>query len=618
MATYRLDTGKKYIKEIYASDCFYNIPEYQRPYVWGEEQINALLEDITSTMEQSKDKEYFLGCMIWNTKKIKSNEVEYTCQDILDGQQRFISIYILQGVIRDLSENSDLKSKVRERMKQKADPFEGTPERNRIEFEIRNDKAFLELCVIEDNGTTDEVTINKIIKDKDTGTSSRNMALAVLYMRSWWRNKFSSLKSNEERQKYINNFYSFLSTKVLALYLATPDNLDDAYNLFTVLNSRGIQLRVSDILRAQNLREINDDRQRREYAKLWEKYENGIASPYKSFDDFLWSIVYIKMKYSSDDNQSLNKAFNFMYDKNYLKKGKETFDLVGRYVEHFKSVTQESLQENEYGLFFLNLNYILTSTFGNSYIAPLMHYKECFGEYRIADFILKLDNLLSVIWLTSSRNSQFRIFTMLRKMDDAKKEVQNQYQAADSFLKEPIFDYGYQDAKAFTAVDINLFYNMLDVEKWGSFNGTRSNKTRYVLLKLDLIVSSPYTQLSYNKSFSSIEHLMPQKIDPKYWSVDENEYKEWLHRLGNIVLIDRKKNSSLSNSSYDTKKTRYQSAIESRANTNNIFIQYKSWDIDTIKKNHQRSLQLLKEYYEGNSLQTLILIRKKLSNNIKY
>lgn len=37
MENYNLDTGKKYVKDIFASDSFYNVPEYQRPYVWEEE-----------------------------------------------------------------------------------------------------------------------------------------------------------------------------------------------------------------------------------------------------------------------------------------------------------------------------------------------------------------------------------------------------------------------------------------------------------------------------------------------------------------------------------------------------------------------------------------------------
>lgn len=71
-------------------------------------------------------------------------------------------------------------------------------------------------------------------------------------MHSWWSDH-EEQKDEKEFHKYLESFFTYVSNKVVTLYLATPDNLDDAYNLFTVLNSRGVQLQVGDILRAQNL-----------------------------------------------------------------------------------------------------------------------------------------------------------------------------------------------------------------------------------------------------------------------------------------------------------------------------------------------------------------------------
>ena len=148
MSSYTLDTGKKYIKDVFSSDSFYNVPEYQRPYVWGKNQVNTLLDDIHKAMERDRDKEYFLGCMVWNTKKSQDGDFVYTCQDILDGQQRFITLYLLHAVLRDLSRSRNLQDKIRTRMRQERDEFDGIPERNRIEFEIRKDKDFLEQYVL--------------------------------------------------------------------------------------------------------------------------------------------------------------------------------------------------------------------------------------------------------------------------------------------------------------------------------------------------------------------------------------------------------------------------------------------------------------------------------------
>lgn len=128
-----------------------------------------------------------------------------------------------------------------------------------------------------------------------------------------------------------------------------------------MLNSRGLQLQVSDILRAQNLRIISDDSDRKKYAEKWTNFEDNIGEPFSGFDDFLWSLVFITMKYRSDDNQSLPKAFEFMWKRNLLKKGVSTFEFVEKYVNHYEAITNGSITSKETGCLFSNLNTILTS-----------------------------------------------------------------------------------------------------------------------------------------------------------------------------------------------------------------------------------------------------------------
>lgn len=602
MPSYTLDTGKKYIKDVFSAESFYNIPEYQRPYVWGKIQVTTLLEDIHKAMERDRDKEYFLGCMVWNTKKPKTDDFSYVCQDILDGQQRFITLFLVQAVLRDLSRSTKLQDKIRVRMRQEKDEFDGIPERNRLEFEIRKDKAFLEEYVLTKGGTKDGKTLRKIAEDKDNDVSVRNMASAILDIHSWFQQIVVEI---EDLQQYIKDFYAYLCTKVLIIYLSTPDNLDDAYNLFTVLNSRGLQLQASDILRAQNLRHIKDSDIRKEFANKWEKYESLIDDPYNSFDEFLWAIVFIVMKYRSDDNQSLNKAFEFMYGRGMLERGEGTFEIIGRYAKHLQEITSSDAS-SETGNFFVNLNYILTKTYGNAYVTPLMHYRECFGEYGMCDFLIKLDNLCSIYWLTGRRNLQSRIFILLRKMEEISKSSYDQKDAATEFLSSPILEYGYQDEKASTAVDIEEFLDLLDHEDWGAYAGQRINKTRYLLLKIDLLSSNLNSRIYFDKTTASVEHLMPRNL----LAIPENEiseldHRKWVHRLGNIVLIDRKKNSSLSNKNFFEKKKRYKGSIESRPNTNYVFMSYDNWNIEDIRENHYRVFDLLKNYYVGNSFETV-------------
>ncbi|QEC68735.1 DUF262 domain-containing protein [Panacibacter ginsenosidivorans] len=614
-----LITGKKYIKDIFSPEQFFNIPEYQRPYVWGEEQITALLEDVSKAMENDSNKEYFLGCMIWNTRNEKTaKNIEYTYQDILDGQQRFITLFLLHGVIRDISAKKSLKDNVQKRLVQEADDYNNIPARNRIEFEIRDDKDFLEKHIIELDGTLDVEKLNEIADNPKAGASIRSMASGILIMKKWWDTKLAENIGTEEQ--YLADFYRYLSTKVLALYLATPNNLDDAYNLFTVLNSRGLQLQVSDILRAQNLRVIENYELRKLYALKWSDFENSISAPYKGFDDFLWSLVFIKMKYRSDDNKSLTKAFEFMFKRNLLVKGTETLDYVGKYLKHYESITNGSITNRESLNLFGNINFILSSVYGSQYLTPLMHYRECFGDKQIIEFLIKIDNLFSVGWLLGRRQSQTRTFIILRKMDfyaDAvKKRESTLDEAVEDFLNDPCLRYDFYDEEISSEKPINIeeFVTLLENEKWGGFSGTRVNKTRYLLLKMDLLMGNAATILQYNKDSSSVEHIMPQKIEESQWNIDAAKHKEWIHRLGNLSLIDKNKNSALSNKLFHEKKVKYQGAIETRANTNYIFITNPIWDTDAIEANHKRTINLLTQYYVGNNLKTFLQIKRNLNN----
>ncbi|BBM83350.1 DUF262 domain-containing protein [Candidatus Uabimicrobium amorphum] len=613
MQNSKLDTGKKYIKDLYSSDCFYNIPEYQRPYVWGEEQINVLLDDLFNAYENGEEnnerKEYFIGCMIWNSRKINESKMSYTCHDILDGQQRFITLYLLQGVMRDLSTNKKLQKKVQERLRQEQDEFDAIPARSRIEFSIREDREFLEKFLLEPAGTLLEEEL-EIIIDESESISEANMASAIFTIQEW----FHEHRKSDNFQEFLNNFFRYISTKVLTLYLATPDNLDDAYNLFTVLNSRGLQLQIGDILKAQNLREISDAKVRKRYAEKWLEYENAIESPYRNFDDFLWAIVNITMKYRSDENQSLKGAFDFMYKKELLYKGKKTFDYIETYLKHYRTIMEGNIRSQDNRFLFKNLVTVLNSVFGSQYIPPLMHYLECFGNYKVVDFLIKIDNLFSAHWLSGRRQLQTRIFIILRKMDEILKQKGDKKSLVDTFLQDDVLKYDYDDKNANTMLDIEDFFTLLSDEPWGSFAGTKINKTRYLLLKLDILMGGENTRLHFERTSSSVEHLMPRKIKNSKWKVKQEDHSEWVHSLGNIVLIDRKKNSAFSNKSYPEKKEIYKSVIEARANTNYVFIKYPQWNIEAIKQNQKRIEKVLRQYYEGNSIETFLEIKKSINS----
>lgn len=94
-------------KKILIKDVFkmwFRIPAYQRPYVWGYEEINDLLDDLTFAQHEKPDSEYFLGSFVFQFKP-PAPELEriFPENDLLDGQQRMTTLLLLMAVIRDLT-----------------------------------------------------------------------------------------------------------------------------------------------------------------------------------------------------------------------------------------------------------------------------------------------------------------------------------------------------------------------------------------------------------------------------------------------------------------------------------------------------------------------------------
>ena len=130
-----IKSDKLYIKDIF--NRWYRIPEYQRPYVWGKDQINDLLDDISFAQQNDNESEYFLGSIVFQTKT--NNNGKYQEDDLLDGQQRLTTLFLITAVIRDLTENEKLKNICKEIIYQDENDFDGTAERPRTIFDIREE-----------------------------------------------------------------------------------------------------------------------------------------------------------------------------------------------------------------------------------------------------------------------------------------------------------------------------------------------------------------------------------------------------------------------------------------------------------------------------------------------
>lgn len=588
----QIATNKITIKDVFAEDMWFNIPDYQRPYVWGEDQISTLLDDISYAALNTPDSQYFLGSLVLHSQDKDFENTNYQENAVLDGQQRLTTLYILQAVVRDIATDDRLKQTCSKAIFQEGNPYDGIPERLRIEFAIRSDvEAFISTYIKEIGGTQRIELLQQLI-NTSANVSIRNMAKAILIINKWFKN---------DDNIDIDTFFPYLRQYVIMVYVASNE-LEDAFRLFTVLNDRGIKLRNSDILKAQNLKEVSTEKKQREYAIYWEELEGELG---ENFDQFLSYIRTILVKEKArhnllkefEDNIYNPKKYNKStkkYEKStaLLTKGDETFDIIKQYKTHFDIIFSGNNYHIDNSWAFDNLISVMQDTaLSDIWIPPLLAYRKHFGDTKILEFLRLIENKFSGDWMARETPT-----TRIEAMNAIIKKIENVSKLKEVTLNDKICDL-FQD----TVFQFNSSAFLWQLEK-NTIYGRRF--ARYILRKIDYLLQGPLHQekrTDFNRM--SVEHVLPQTPkEDSQWIKDftKEEREEWTHKLGNLVLISRRKNSGQGRLDFQQKKEKYfKSSIESFPNSIRI-MQKPQWTIAELKDNHSQLIARIKKYYNLN------------------
>lgn len=575
----QITSNKITIRECFDRDMWYKIPDYQRPYVWGEDQITLLLDDVLYAALNTSDTEYFLGSLVLHFKTVNKNGSSYIENSVLDGQQRLITLYLMYAVIRDITKNNTLQTTCANAIYQEDNKFDGIPERLRIEFEIRDDvENFIDNFIKPEKGTLKEEELIELSK-KSKNVSIKSMANAILILHKWFSNK-NTIE--------IDTLFSYFRQYVILIYVASAE-LEDAFRLFTVLNDRGIKLRSSDILKAQNLKEVSDTKKQKEYAKFWEELEGELE---EDFDLFLSHIRTILVKEKA--RYDLLKEFeDNIYKKHLLEKGKETFELLKSYKEHYDTIFSGNNYDLNKNWAFDNLISVLEDTsLSDIWVPPLLMYLKVFGKNNINDFLIKLDNKFSADWI-ARETPTVRFQAMAKIIEEIERcnndsSLPTKNEKINSLLKSDSFKFKFND----------FIYQIKSSDIYGK------GFARYLLRKIDYLLDKPsYTERRNSYKNMSIEHILPQ--NPKensQWLKDfiNEQREEWVNKLGNLVLISRIKNASQGRLDFMDKKSKYfDKNIETFPNSLKVMQENEKWNISTLEKNHKRLIKLLEEHYQN-------------------
>lgn len=575
---HEIKSEKIFVKDIF-SKMWFRIPEYQRPYIWGKDEVTELLDDLLYAQAEKPEQEYFLGSFVFQAKRADvANGQAFDENDLLDGQQRMTTLLMLFACLRDLSEHTTAKENCQASIYQKGDEIDDIPERTRIVFAIRPEvQEFVDEFVKLDGGTKREADLEKLSGEKGD-SSIPNMARAILEMRRHLQNADNQIPPLHELLKFIRN-------KVLLIYVATED-LDDAFRLFTILNDRGVPLRNSDILKSMNLGALEKTAERQKYAKIWESAEGELGDDFDRFLNHLRTIL-VKEKARLNLLQEFETKIYEPKEKEkstgllkqpLLAKGKPTFALIERYLEHYNTVLGQNNYDDTGGDFrFDNLvKVMLTGLPSTDWIPPLLRFYDKFQYKRLPEFTVLLDNKFSADWVC-----QFTPTDRIERMNDVIKVVE-QAASVDEVIENRCFGF---EGEHFLRVADSAVY------------GRRF--TRYLLLKLDFL----YQDHSHRMSFEtlSVEHVLPQNpADESQWRQDfvDDQRAEWTDRLGNLVLISTKKNTSQGRADFTEKKMKYFSKNINTCPNSLRVLQSSTWTPNDLIKNHRVVLAKLKEHYQ--------------------
>ncbi len=218
--------GKAYqLKDILATElsAYYQIPAYQRPYQWTEENCEKLLDDLFSSYECYKESDYFCGSLVLIAIGIDS-KTNATTYDIVDGQQRLSTFILLAKVLVTLYHNLNKTSRD---FLEKSLGDTDEEKRERLDFNT-----------IGSNAKKDFQNALDFFDDLDAskGESSKNNDPSKGKNR-YLKNAIC-LKNYLEKKEIadINNFIRWLYFKVIFIKTTCP-NISMALRIFSVLNA---------------------------------------------------------------------------------------------------------------------------------------------------------------------------------------------------------------------------------------------------------------------------------------------------------------------------------------------------------------------------------------------
>lgn len=576
MSASQIDAKEEYLSKLY-DDYYYQIPDFQRPFSWSEDNFVDLIDDLTDAYDEGRSSHgklldaegklrkdaldayepYFLGSIILNAGGGSGDR-----HDVIDGQQRITSLAILIAVLRD-TEGIDQSQKLGKLIYEEDDPLSGKEEKARLEIRQRDMEFFSQRVL--DNGATENVMTPK---NGDT-ESEENILQAI----RTFRERLTEWANNEDGD--LDDFAVYLTQRVVMVRITT-DSFSSAFRLFNVTNARGMPLNNADLLKSENLSLIEGNSKREKYQRKWENMEEEVGN--EELEQFIGFMRHLLVKDKS--RKSIYDEFKqHVFTQNSGFRGTNFVDYLERVFDiqrkrvYRAELEAETQKENVY---YHNIISLMRDFYpSDEWVVALIRFDDKFdGEEVLLSFVKQLEQRLTVDWLTgTSRAGRYsRVYSLLNEIEDAK--------APETILELSSLNEDIQSKRdGFAdALDTNNFYRKGNYQ-W----------PKYILMRLNIErLDNRNQKVEYRNV--TIEHILPQTPTEDYWLTrfdDEPMRNTWVNRMGNLVPLDGRKNRRASNKPFDKKHEEYFAKKSDFALINEL-ANYDEWTPETLEKRHEQ------------------------------
>lgn len=506
---------------LYANDRF-RIPRYQRPYAWGADQVSEFWNDLLNSKEP-----YFLGSLIFNYEAVN----ETGCVDIIDGQQRLLTIIIFSAVLRDIAKNIDEKlADLIHRKNIVVEDLNG--DQNPIVEPGESIKDFFDTYIFSKDLIIDNI--------KPSTKEEKKICENYKFFQEKILAGLSQYSDKQEKSNWLKMFKNKIQD-LLVIQIKIKSE-EDAYEIFETTNARGVDLSVADLLKNLIFKKIPAKADKDLAKEIWYEITTNVEatnSEVKKFIRYYWLSKHAFIsekklfreikKEITDYNDFLNHLWDSSDIFNKILEGSEEDwnNFIAKGDKIYKSIFAIRLMNVSQCYVFLmsilrNKNKIKTSPF------------------NIVKTIEKFTFLYSSVCKLPG-NAVEKIYS--RYARELERVVNESTEKKISGDVQSIFAKLTQELKTYTP-SYELFK-----EKFTDIAYKNSTNSRCLIKYILECINNEFCETEeHDINFSNVnlEHILPQKPS-KDWKLKSTEIKSYVNNIGNLTIIDKKINSKAQN-----------------------------------------------------------------------